>query len=115
MTAAFALMGLSNAQANESAFDFSFEALNSQDTIHLSAYQGHALLVVNTASACGFTGQYEGLEHLYQKYKDRGFAVIAVPSNDFGGQEPGWVQYSPILMNDIPLNIPLNRRSEALS
>ncbi len=55
----------------------------------LSAYRGKALLIVNTASECGFTPQYEGLEKLYEQYKDRGFLVLGFPSNDFGAQEPG--------------------------
>ena len=55
----------------------------------LGDYKGKALLIVNTASECGFTPQYEGLEKLYQQYKDKGFTVLAFPSNDFGGQEPG--------------------------
>jgi glutathione peroxidase len=55
----------------------------------LSAWHGRALLVVNTASKCGFTGQYAGLQRLYEAYRDRGLVVIGVPSNDFGGQEPG--------------------------
>ncbi len=57
--------------------------------IDLSAFAGQVLLIVNTASKCGFTPQYEGLEALYRKYQDRGFAVLAFPCNQFGGQEPG--------------------------
>ena len=55
----------------------------------LSAYAGQVLLIVNTASKCGFTPQYEGLEALHRKYKDRGFEVLGFPCNQFGAQEPG--------------------------
>ncbi len=65
----------------------SFTSVDDEE-IRLSDYQGKAILLVNTASQCGFTSQYEGLQTLYNAYKDRGLMVIAVPSNDFGGQEP---------------------------
>jgi glutathione peroxidase len=55
----------------------------------LSAYQGKVVLIVNVASRCGFTPQYAGLEALYEKYKDRGFAILGFPANNFGAQEPG--------------------------
>lgn len=57
--------------------------------LSLSTYRGKVLLFVNTASECGYTPQYEGLEKLHQRYKARGVVVIGVPANDFGGQEPG--------------------------
>lgn len=63
--------------------------LNDGKEKHLADYKGKVLLIVNTASECGFTPQYKGLEELYQKYKDRGFAILAFPANNFGAQEPG--------------------------
>ena len=55
----------------------------------LSAYSGQVLLIVNTASACGYTPQYQGLQALYQRFKDQGFSVLGFPCNQFGSQEPG--------------------------
>ncbi|MEB1807077.1 MAG: glutathione peroxidase [Bacillaceae bacterium] len=58
----------------------------------LQGYEGKVLFIVNVASKCGFTSQYEQLESVYQKYKRQGFEILAFPSNDFGGQEPGAVE-----------------------
>lgn len=71
----------------QNAFDFSFKTLNDESPMPLSAYKGKVLLIVNTASKCGFTKQYEGLEELYKTYKDKGVVIIGVPSDNFGGQE----------------------------
>jgi glutathione peroxidase len=59
------------------------------EPVSLCQFSGKVLLVVNTASECGYTPQYESLEKLYRRYRDKGFAVLGFPANDFGGQEPG--------------------------
>ena len=71
-----------------SIYDFKAESLDGYPA-PLSAYRDKVVLIVNTASKCGFTGQYAGLEQLYETYKDRGLVVLGFPCNQFGGQEPG--------------------------
>jgi glutathione peroxidase len=71
-----------------SAYDFDFVSIDGAK-MPLAQYRGRPLLVVNTASFCGFTPQYEDLEAVWKRYRDRGLVVIGVPSNDFGQQEPG--------------------------
>jgi len=82
------LMTLISSARAETAHDFSFTAIDGGD-LPLGDFEGQVLLVVNTASRCGFTSQYDGLQDLYETYKDKGLVVLGVPSNDFGGQEPG--------------------------
>ena len=69
---------------------YEFEmAASDGKTVKLSKYKGHPLLIVNTASLCGFTPQYKDLQALYEKYKDKGLRIAAFPANEFGAQEPG--------------------------
>jgi len=71
-----------------SIFELPVTTLSDQPA-SLASHRGQVLLIVNVASKCGFTPQYTGLESLYQRYKDRGFAILGFPANDFAGQEPG--------------------------
>lgn len=74
-----------------SIYDFSVTTIDNEKTT-LEPYKNKVLLIVNVASKCRFTNQYEGLEALYKKYKDKGLVVLAFPSNQFGAQEP-WVEF----------------------
>jgi len=69
-------------------YDVTVKDMSGND-VSLSDFKGKVLLIVNVASKCGYTHQYEGLEKLYETYKDKGFEILAFPCNDFGGQEPG--------------------------
>ena len=87
----FSRSQVASAEANvskRSAFTFTFPGLSGTD-IRLSDFTGRPMLIVNTASLCGFTPQYAGLQELWSEFSGRGLVVIGVPSNDFGGQEPG--------------------------
>jgi len=83
-----AFMTATTAQACPALLNHNMDTLT-EDAASLCKYAGKVLLVVNTASQCGFTPQYDGLEKLYRKYKDKGLVVVGFPSNDFGAQEKG--------------------------
>src|SRR5512134_373607 len=79
----------------------------------LCEYAGRVVLVVNTASQCGYTPQYEGLEALYRKYRDRGLVVLGFPSNDFGGQEPGSnKEIAAFCVNHYAIDFPVFAKTE---
>lgn len=75
-------------QTVATAYDFGFTSIEGQP-LPLKTFSGKAVLVVNTASRCGFTPQYADLQAVWERYRERGLVVLGVPSNDFGGQEPG--------------------------
>ncbi|WP_252581034.1 glutathione peroxidase [Legionella lytica] len=74
---------------HDNAYDYAFHTLVGDKELPLDMFRGKVVMVVNTASKCGFTPQYARLEKLYEDYKDQGFVILGVPSNDFGSQEPG--------------------------
>lgn len=85
----FFLMSITTANTTaDSVYEFKPTNINGKET-SLNKYKGKALLIVNTASECGYTPQYEGLQSLYEKYSEKGFEVLGFPANNFGGQEPG--------------------------
>lgn len=77
-----------NKMENKNIYDITVKDMDGKD-VSLSDYKGNVLLIVNVASQCGYTPQYEGLEKLYEEKKSKGFEILAFPCNDFGGQEPG--------------------------
>ncbi len=87
-TMVFGLFCQSSPAKATSAHEFSFVSIDGEP-LPLTQFRGKAVLIVNTASQCGFTPQYEGLQAVWQRYRDRGLVVLGVPSDDFGGQEPG--------------------------
>ena len=95
-----------------SAYDFNFKTIDSTP-LPFSTFRGKVVLVVNTASFCGFTKQYAGLEAAYEKYKDRGLVVLGVPSNDFGDQEPGSnVEIAQFCQGAFNVTFPLTEKYE---
>ena len=84
----FSFFNKADAKYEKLFFDLNIKNIN-KEIINFSDFKGKTILLVNVASNCGFTKQYDGLQTLYEKYKEKNFIVIGVPSNQFGGQEPG--------------------------
>jgi len=87
-TGLFAVAVAADEEAAESIYDFTMDDIDGEP-VELRDFEGDVLLIVNTASKCGLTPQYTALEAMYQQHKEDGFAVLAFPANEFGGQEPG--------------------------
>jgi glutathione peroxidase len=83
-----ALLGATAMATEKTIYDFTLNSIEGQPT-PLSAFKGKIVLLVNVASRCGYTPQYTALESIYEKYKGRGFVIVGIPANNFGGQEPG--------------------------
>ena len=82
------LYTIGNSMENKNFYDFKLESINGE-IINFNSYKGKTILLVNVASNCGFTKQYSDLQKLWEKYKERNLIILGVPSNQFGGQEPG--------------------------
>jgi len=95
------------------AHDFEFTSIDG-DKLPLKAWKGKPVLVINTASFCGYTKQYEGMEALWRQYKDRGLVMLAVPSNDFGGQEPGSAAEIKTFCETYDVSFPLSQKEPVL-
>lgn len=83
-----ALLGTTAMAMEKTIYDFTLNSIDGQPT-PLSTFKGRIVLLVNVASRCGYTPQYTALESIYEKYKGRGFVIVGIPANNFGGQEPG--------------------------
>ena len=96
----------------DSIYDFEALQMNGQ-SVPLSQYRGKVLLIVNTASACGFTPQFGGLEALHKQYADQGLVVLGFPSNDFGAQEPGSnKEIAAFCVNQYAIDFPMFAKTE---
>ncbi len=100
-------------RTNMTAYDFEFTSIDG-DKLPMSAWRGKPVLVVNTASFCGYTPQYETLEKLWRQYKDRGVVLLGVPSNDFGQQEPGTASEIKAFCATYDVSFPLSRKENVI-
>ena len=95
-----------------SIYDFSIENQNGEE-IPLSHYQGKVLIVVNTATGCGLTPQYQGLQDLYLRYQEKGFEILDIPCNQFMGQAPGTAEeINSFCSSQLPDHLPTIRQSQ---
>src|SRR3954449_6436175 len=112
LTSFFLLMSLNAAASCPALLDRKVDTIDEKQQ-SMCEYQGKVLLVVNTASQCGYTPQYEGLEALYKKYRSRGLVVMGFPSNDFGGQEPGSnKEIASFCVNQYAVDFPVFAKTE---
>lgn len=96
-----------------SAHDYGFASIDGGE-LPLAAWRGRPVLVVNTASFCGYTPQYKALEALWRSYRDRGLVVLGVPSNDFGAQEPGSEAEIKTFCEGYAVSFPMTRKAKVM-
>jgi glutathione peroxidase len=112
LTSALFFLSLPALAACPQMLNRSMPTLDERDQ-SLCAYAGKVVMVVNTASECGYTPQYEGLEALYRRYRARGLVILGFPSNDFGGQEPGSnAQIASFCVNQYAIDFPMFAKTE---
>jgi len=100
------------AMSRPTAYAYSFDGLDGK-AVSLADHAGKPILVVNTASQCGYTPQFAGLQQLWSRYKDRGLFIVGVPSNDFGGQEPGGpAEINKTAHGEYGVSFPLTAKTE---
>ena len=104
---------LSNSVMAKNFYDFKLRVINSEQEITLSDFQGQVVMIVNTAFKCGFTKQYADLESLYKQYKDKGFTIIATPSNNFAKQElSNDREIEKFIQNNYQVSFPVSNKIE---
>ncbi len=97
-----------------SAHAFTFDSID-HGSLSMGTFQGHPVLLVNTASECGYTPQYASLQRLWERYRDRGLVVLGVPSNDFGAQEPGTeTQIKAFCTRQYQVNFPMTAKQKVI-
>jgi glutathione peroxidase len=108
----FSFLKTSMSENSKTFYDFKINSINGEE-INLSIFKNKTILLVNVASKCGFTKQYEDLQKLYDDYKEKGLVVIGIPSNQFGGQEPGSeVEIKNFCETNFNINFPMTSKYE---
>ena len=108
----FSFLKTSMSENSKTFYDFKINSINGEE-LNLSIFKDKTILLVNVASKCGFTKQYDDLQKLYDKYKEKGLVVIGIPSNQFGGQEPGSeVEIKNFCETNFNINFPMTSKYE---
>ena len=108
----FSFLNMSMSENSKTFYDFKINSINGEE-LNLSSFIGKTVLLVNVASKCGFTKQYDDLQKLYEDYREEGLVVIGIPSNQFGGQEPGTeTEIKNFCETNFNINFPMTSKYE---